>query len=81
VGSRSGWHAAWRAVFGPTLSEFVWTDCYAGAPRILSPLLLFVILSSFAGGEKLARLPLAMVVPRVWLELTPQVLGVLRGLW
>jgi hypothetical protein len=28
---------------------------------------------------KLGRLPLAMVVPRVWLELTPQVLGVLRG--
>jgi hypothetical protein len=67
------------AVFGLTLSEFVWTDCYAMA-RILSPLLLFLFLRSFAGGEKLGRLPLAMVVPRVWLEVTPQVLGVLRGL-
>jgi hypothetical protein len=69
------------AVFGLTLSEFVWADCYTGAARILSPLLLFLFLRSFAGGEKLGRLPLAMVVPRVWLEITPQVLGVLRGLW
>jgi hypothetical protein len=68
------------AVFGLTLAEFVWTDCYATA-RILSPLLLFLFLRSFAGGEKVGRLPLAMVVPRVWLEITPQVLGVLRGLW
>ena len=68
------------AVFGLTLSEFVWTDPYATA-RILSPLLLFLFLGSFAGGEKLGRLPLAMVVPRVWLEIAPQVLGVLRGLW
>ena len=71
--------ACWLwAVFGLTLSRFVWTDCYATA-RILSPLLLFLFLRSFAGGEKLGRLPLAMVVPRVWLEITPQVLGVLRG--
>jgi hypothetical protein len=72
--------ACWLwAVFGLTLSEFVWTDCYATA-RILSPLLLFLFLRSFAGGEKLGRLPLALVVPRVWLEITPQVLGVLKGL-
>ena len=68
------------AVFGLTLSEYVWTDCYATA-RILSPLLLFLFLRSFAGGEKLGRLPLAMVAPRVWLEITPQVVGVLRGVW
>jgi hypothetical protein len=68
------------AVFGLTLSAFTWTDCYATA-RILSPLLLFLFLRSLAGGEKLGRLPLAMVAPRVWLEITPQVLGVLRGLW
>jgi hypothetical protein len=68
------------AVFGLTLSEFVWTDCYATA-RIMSPLLLFLFLRSFAGQEKLGRYPLAMVVPRVWLEITPQILGVLRGLW
>jgi hypothetical protein len=68
------------AVFGLTLSEFVWTDPYAPA-RILSPLLLFLFLGSFPGGEKLGRLPLAMVVPRVWLQLTPQVLGVLRGVF
>ena len=68
------------AVFGLTLSEFTWTDCYATA-RILSPLLLFLFLRSLSGGEKLGRLPLAMVVPRVWLEITPQVLGVIRGVW
>jgi hypothetical protein len=68
------------AVLGLTLSEFVWTDCYGGA-RILSPLLLFLFLRSLSGREKLGRLPLAMVVPRVWLEITPQVLGVLRELW
>ena len=67
------------AVFGLTLSGFVWNDAYATA-RILSPLLLFLFLGSFTGGRKLERLPLAMVVPRVWLEITPQVLGVLRGL-
>jgi hypothetical protein len=68
------------SVFGLTLSEFVWTDCYATA-RIMSPLLLFLFLHSFAGKGKLGRYALAMVVPRVWLEITPQVLGVLRGLW
>jgi hypothetical protein len=67
------------AVFGLTLSEFVWTDCYATA-RILSPLLLFLFLRSLSGEGKLGRLPLAMVAPRVWLEIMPQVLGVLRGL-
>jgi hypothetical protein len=67
-------------VFGLTLSEFVWTDCYATA-RIMSPLLLFLFLDSFTGKEKWGRLPLAMVAPRVWLEITPQILGVLRGLW
>jgi hypothetical protein len=67
------------AILGLTLSEFIWTDCYATA-RILSPLLLFLFLRSFADGGKLGRLPLAMVVPRVWLEITPQALGVLRGL-
>jgi hypothetical protein len=67
-------------VFGLTLSEFVWSDCYATA-RIMSPLLLFLFLDSFTGKEKWGRLPLAMAAPRVWLEITPQVLGVLRGLW
>ncbi|MGA2724795.1 MAG: hypothetical protein ABSG79_20595 [Bryobacteraceae bacterium] len=68
------------AIFGMTFSEFFWTDCYAAA-RILSPLLLFLFLRSLSSDGKLGRLPLAMVVPRVWLEITPQVLGVLRGLW
>jgi hypothetical protein len=66
-------------VFGLTLSEFVWSDCYATA-RIMSPLLLFLFLHGFAGKGKLGRVPLAMVAPRVWLEITPQVLGVLRRL-
>jgi hypothetical protein len=67
-------------VFGLALSEFFWVDCYATA-RIMSPLLLFLLLRSLSGEEKLGRLPLAMVVPRVWLQITPQVAGVLRGLF
>jgi hypothetical protein len=63
------------AIFGLTLAAFSWSDCYATA-RILSPLLLF----QFLGEGRIGRLPLAMVLPRVWLQLTPQVLGVIRGL-
>ena len=44
--------------------------------RILAPLLLF----QFLQAGRWNRLPLFMVTPRVWLELTPQVLGILRGL-
>ena len=35
--------------------------------------------SIFAGG-RLNRLPLLLGTPRVWLQLTPQALGILRGL-
>jgi hypothetical protein len=44
--------------------------------RILAPLLLF----QFLQAGRWNRLPLLLVTPRVWLELTPQVLGILRGL-
>ena len=35
---------------------------------------------NFWKAGRLTRLPLLLVTPRVWLELTPQVLGILRGL-
>jgi hypothetical protein len=44
--------------------------------RILAPLFLF----QFLRAGRWSRLPLLLVTPRVWLELTPQVLGILRGL-
>ena len=45
--------------------------------RVLAPLLLF----EFLQAGRWSRLPLLMVTPRVWLELTPQMLGILRGLF
>jgi hypothetical protein len=56
-----------------TFNEY--DDPLAGA-RILAPLMMF----QFLEGGRLNRLPLLMVTPRVWLQLTPQALGILRGL-
>jgi hypothetical protein len=63
------------ACFAIMLPPGVFDDPFAGA-RILAPLLLF----QFLEAGRLTRLPLLLVTPRVWLELTPQVLGILRGL-
>jgi len=63
------------ACFAITLPPGVYDDPLSGA-RILAPLLLF----QFLQAGRLTRLPLLLVTPRVWLELTPQVLGILRGL-
>ena len=60
------------ACFGICIPQGTYDDPFAGA-RILGPLLAF----QFLDGN---RLGLWMVTPRVWLELGPQVLGVLRGL-
>ena len=46
------------------------------APRILAPLLLFQAL----GTGRWGWVPLVLVTPRVWLELGPQVIGIVRGL-
>jgi hypothetical protein len=59
------------AGFGITLPPGVYDDPFAGA-RVLAPLLLF----EFLRGR---RLPLLLVTPRVWLEMAPQLLGILRG--
>ena len=59
-----------------TFTYFEWDDPFARA-RILAPLFLF----QFLEPGRLTRLPLLLVTPRVWLELTPQVLGILRGIW
>ena len=63
------------ACFAIMLPPGVYDDPFAGA-RILAPLFLF----QFLQPGRWSRLPLLLVTPRVWLELTPQVLGVLRGL-
>jgi hypothetical protein len=60
------------ACFGICIPPGTYDDPFAGV-RILGPLLLF----QFLRGERLA---LWMVTPRVWLELGPQVVGILRGL-
>jgi hypothetical protein len=60
------------AILGICIPPGTYDDAFAGA-RILGPLLAW----QFFQGERLA---LWMVTPRVWLELGPQVLGVLRGL-
>jgi len=63
------------ACFGILLPPGVYDDPFAGA-RILAPLMIF----EFVRGDGWSRLPLLLVTPRVWLELAPQVLGILRGL-
>jgi hypothetical protein len=63
------------ACLGLTLTYFEYDDPFARA-RILAPLFLF----QFVEPGRLTRLPLLLVTPRVWLELTPQVLGILRGM-
>lgn len=64
------------ACFAIILPPGVYDDPFAGA-RILAPMLLF----QFLEGGRLTRLPLLLVTPRVWLQLTPQALGILRGLF
>jgi hypothetical protein len=39
-----------------------------------------LLLFQFLEAGRLTRLPLLLVTPRVWLQLTPQALGILRGL-
>jgi hypothetical protein len=39
------------------------------------------LLFQFLEAGRLTRLPLLLVTPRVWLQLTPQALGILRGLF
>ena len=63
------------ACFAIMLPPGVYDDPFAGV-RILAPLFLF----QFLQPRRWSRLPLLLVTPRVWLELAPQVLGILRGL-
>lgn len=60
------------ACYGIVLPPGTYDDPIAAA-RVLAPLLLF----QFVEGR---RLPLILVTPRVWLELAPQVIGILRGI-
>jgi hypothetical protein len=62
------------AVYAIALPPGTYDDPIA-APRVLAPLLLF----QFLRNTRVSRLPLLLVTPRVWLELAPQFLGILRG--
>jgi hypothetical protein len=60
------------ACYGIVIPAGTYDDPIAAA-RVLAPLLLF----QFVQGR---RLPLILVTPRVWLELAPQMIGILRGI-
>jgi hypothetical protein len=55
------------------------TELY-GYPRTLSPLFLFLALRGLPAGSWISALPIFMVLPRLGLQLVPQMLGVLGGL-
>jgi hypothetical protein len=55
------------------------TEFYSSS-RALTPLLLFEFLRSLSERRVTDRLPLLMVSPRIWIQLLPQVGGVLRGI-
>jgi hypothetical protein len=61
------------ALLGVALPPGVYDDPFGGV-RVLSPMLML----QFLGGK---RLPLAVAAPRVWLQLGPQIAGVLRGIF
>ena len=63
------------ACFAITLPPGVYDDPLSARPHpgATAPV-------SVSGRWRWTRLPLLLVTPRVWLELTPQVLGILRGL-
>jgi hypothetical protein len=69
----------WAAT-GLLLPPLFQQDCYSSA-RVFTPLLIFEFLESLRERTYLPRWPLAMVAPRIWLQLTPQVWGVVRGLF
>ena len=67
------------AVLGILLPRSVWSEFYGGA-RVLTPLLLLEFLRSFSERRPIDRLPLLLVCPRIWIQMLPQVGGVLRGM-
>lgn len=69
------------AVLGLALSrEDVWQTVF-GHGRILSPLLLLLALGALEHKDRSGFLPLLLVTPRTAVQLGPQVLGVLRGMF
>jgi hypothetical protein len=67
------------AILGVWLPVGTWVEFFATA-RVFSPLLLLEFLRSFPERRPSDRLPLLMVLPRIWIQLLPQIGGVLRGL-
>ena len=67
------------ALIGFALPRGSWVEAY-GMSRVFSPLLLLQFVEGAAGGLMLSRLPLLLVSPRTWIQLLPQLEGVLRGM-
>jgi hypothetical protein len=67
------------ALIAVVSSPAVWEHAYAFA-RGYSPLLLIVALDEFRSRSRLAVLPVAMIAPRIALEMAPQFLGIVRGI-
>ena len=44
-----------------------------------SPLMLFEFLRSFPENRPVSRLPLLLASPRIWIQVSPQALGIVRG--
>lgn len=68
------------ALTGVLLPRGEWVEVY-GAARVFSPLVLLQFLRSVSSRQILARAPLLMVSPRIWIQLLPQIGGVVRGIW
>jgi len=71
--------AALWALTALLMPRSVWVDAYA-AGRVFMPLLVFSSLAAARGGSILGFAPLALAAPRIWAQIAPQALGILRTL-
>jgi len=79
-GTALGWAIVAWVLFLACLSfPPVWEESYAYG-RIFTPLVLLAAVDGFRRHDRLAYLPLLMFLPRIGLQLAPQVAGVAKGL-
>jgi hypothetical protein len=80
IGTAEGWMAlAFVLLLAMVSTPQVWIDAYAFA-RGFSPLFLLVALDGLRTGSAWAVLPLAMIAPRIVLQLGPQAVHIVGGL-
>jgi hypothetical protein len=70
---------AFLALLATVASPSVWIEAYAFA-RGYSPLLLLVALDGFRTRSALAIVPVALIAPRIGMQIGPQIANVARGL-